>query len=250
MKTNIPGETTLLQCEDCGFDLWIPVAEYEHSVLGLYNDDRFPGRCILMIKGHYEHLDEVPSYIAEAFMRETIHAGGAVRKVMGAARVNYATLGNTLAHVHTHIIPRYKNDLVPTRPPWEHPDKAGKLSSEEVRDIVTRLQNEIVPSSVPLTDEDEALYAGYVARIVPQAWVNDYAVIVDDEGPSQWNVTPMYLKKLVEYAVKNYTHTIESAIEEATQLSTDLSDELRYDPGAPSWVQDWDGPFYCEAWRP
>ena len=34
------------------------------------------------------------------------------------AKINYLTLGNSLPHLHTHIVPRYVDDPDPGRPPW------------------------------------------------------------------------------------------------------------------------------------
>lgn len=34
-------------------------------------------------------------------------------------KMNYALLGNTVSHLHWHIIPRHANDPDPTRPIWE-----------------------------------------------------------------------------------------------------------------------------------
>ncbi|MCJ7712471.1 MAG: HIT domain-containing protein [Chloroflexi bacterium] len=33
------------------------------------------------------------------------------------AKINYLTLGNSLPHLHTHIVPRYVDDSSPGRPP-------------------------------------------------------------------------------------------------------------------------------------
>lgn len=54
----------------------------------------------------------------------------------------------------------------------------------------------------------------------PQAWVNDYAMTVDPEGPRTW---------LVE-------------ANEIDPRATD-NDYLRYSRAAPQWVIDWGGPF-------
>jgi diadenosine tetraphosphate (Ap4A) HIT family hydrolase len=33
-------------------------------------------------------------------------------------RINYECLGNVVAHVHWHLVPRYEDDPAPTRPIW------------------------------------------------------------------------------------------------------------------------------------
>jgi len=60
----------------------------------------------------------------------------------------------------------------------------------------------------------------------PQAWQGDYAVPVDSEGPTTWEVPAERL------------HGIDPDSYE--------SDELRHEDPAPSWVGDWSGPFYID----
>jgi len=70
-----------------------------------------------------------------------------------------------------------------------------------------------------------------VATFHPQAWVNDYAIEVDPEGETRWDVTDgivaMGLLKALEIRDDCYT-----------------SDDLRFSDNAPDWVRNWTGPFY------
>ena len=65
-------------------------------------------------------------------------------------------------------------------------------------------------------------------RFHPQAWINDYAVEVDAEGPTEFEVG-----------------------EVAADVRDDSypSDNLRDHENAPQWVKDWGGPFYVEILR-
>jgi hypothetical protein len=58
----------------------------------------------------------------------------------------------------------------------------------------------------------------------PQAWVNDYAIEVDAEGPREWYVT------------------VATADDIANDPDGDL-DFVREDERAPEWIKDWSGPF-------
>jgi diadenosine tetraphosphate (Ap4A) HIT family hydrolase len=115
------------RCDTCGFDLWKPLARLSVSTLGFYDDARFPGRCILTLNAHFDHLIDVPLEISSAFMADMQSAGRAIDDVVAPERINFAVLGNTVAHVHCHIIPRLASDPTPTRPPWEHPDRRTDL---------------------------------------------------------------------------------------------------------------------------
>jgi diadenosine tetraphosphate (Ap4A) HIT family hydrolase len=40
-----------------------------------------------------------------------------IERAYRPAKLNYLTLGNSLPHLHTHIVPRYTDDPDPGRPP-------------------------------------------------------------------------------------------------------------------------------------
>lgn len=72
------------------------------------------------------------------------------------------------------------------------------------------------------------------ARFHPQAWVNDYAISVDPEGATEWDVT----------------HLVVAAGRDKAQMMGDddyASDALREEHDAPRWVREWSGPFRVEV---
>jgi hypothetical protein len=70
-----------------------------------------------------------------------------------------------------------------------------------------------------------------VAVFHPQAWYRDTAIDVDAAGPVTFDVTEAILAMGRENAL-------------ALEDNSDESDELRSLSTAPSWVQEWRGPFY------
>lgn len=71
----------------------------------------------------------------------------------------------------------------------------------------------------------------YTATFTPQAWVRDYAITVDAEGPVEWDCTA----GLAELDAGYRARLIASG--------HDVDDQLKEDPGAPAWVREWSGPF-------
>lgn len=117
-----------LPCPDCGFVLWNPIGRLTSSWVGLYDDSRFPGRLIITLRSHFDHFDEVPEELMEAFVRDVQRAAQELRKTLGADRVNIAILGNQESHVHAHVIPRMcMNEPLPQQSPWADPRPRGVL---------------------------------------------------------------------------------------------------------------------------
>lgn len=71
----------------------------------------------------------------------------------------------------------------------------------------------------------------YTAIFHPQVWVNDYAIDVDPEGETEWDVTSYLAERFGTDVPENNSYE---------------SDELRWDPKAPAWIQEWAGPFWVE----
>ena len=140
-----PSEAAVgYRCTTCEFQLWSPLATLSVSTLGLYDDDRFPGRCLLVLTDHYEHLDEVPDVLAASFLADVQRTARALRKGLAADRVNVAVLGNAEPHVHAHLVPRWPvKEPRPHKSPWDDPRRRGSLPSQDklalARDIVGAL---------------------------------------------------------------------------------------------------------------
>jgi diadenosine tetraphosphate (Ap4A) HIT family hydrolase len=129
-----------MRCDVCGFELWIPVKALEVSTLGIYNDNRFPGRSILVLNEHESLLEELTEETLFAFMLDVQKAVRAIKKSTGSNRVNVAILGNRDPHVHAHLIPRYPdNEEKPDSSPWDDPRDKGKLSDKEIQVIKNQL---------------------------------------------------------------------------------------------------------------
>ena len=134
--------STAWECETCGFRLFLPIdaPRLRRSVLGLYDDGRFPGRCLLVYKEHAEHLDALPPEEVAALWADAADVGAAVRRLTSSARVNYAVLGNANPHLHVHIIPRQPGaEDLPTRPPWLDPRPLVPLSQSDTVRLTSAL---------------------------------------------------------------------------------------------------------------
>ena len=132
-------------CSDCGFELWHPLAALSVCDVGLYDDARFPGRMIVSLREHVEHLDEVRPDLLSRLMQDVVAASTVLRKTLGADRVNVAFLGNQVAHVHAHLIPRYgASEPMPTQAPWSDPRPTAKLGAQTRRDVQQQLATAFV----------------------------------------------------------------------------------------------------------
>ena len=67
---------------------------------------------------HVVEPTELESDESARFWRELLIAGAAIESVFEPVKMNYDILGNSVPHLHVHLVPRYAED---PRPEWPFP---------------------------------------------------------------------------------------------------------------------------------
>ena len=89
------------------------------------------GYTIVIWRGrHVAEPTELAEEEAAAYWRELLAVGGALERHLVPVKVNYDLLGNSLPHLHTHVMPRYADDPKPGWP-FPHPEGDRGLQDEE-----------------------------------------------------------------------------------------------------------------------
>lgn len=149
--TSYGSDVADYRCRECDMTLWNPIFELGATVVGLYDDARFPGRCIVMFRTHTEYLDELQPDEVLAAHYEVKAVTAAIRSLTGARRVNYAVLGNAEPHLHWRLIPRYPaSEVRPEASPWSDPRPHSKLPVGERDRLIYGLRETLVARTAPL----------------------------------------------------------------------------------------------------
>jgi diadenosine tetraphosphate (Ap4A) HIT family hydrolase len=104
------------------------VATLPTSSVFLADEQVYRGYCLLLLHEHADGLDHVPIERQVQLWEDVARVASALRKELAPARLNYACLGNFLAHVHWHVIPRYADDPEPLHPIWVRPLAERRLA--------------------------------------------------------------------------------------------------------------------------
>ncbi|MGH7143017.1 MAG: HIT family protein [Planctomycetota bacterium] len=97
------------------------VAELRESLLFLHDDQRYTGHCVLFLKTHGEHLHGLAPETQAGLAADVADAARVQAALLKPKRINYECLGNVLAHIHWHVIPRYEWDPEPQSVIWVRP---------------------------------------------------------------------------------------------------------------------------------
>jgi diadenosine tetraphosphate (Ap4A) HIT family hydrolase len=77
------------------------------------------GYTLVIWRGrHVAEPTELSEDEAAAYWHDLLAVGRALERVLEPVKLNYETLGNSLPHLHTHVMPRYADD---PRPGWPFP---------------------------------------------------------------------------------------------------------------------------------
>lgn len=94
----------------------IAVNEYTITVVGEHQF--FRGYCMVIARQHAREMHDLPIDVQQAVMADVFRAGRAIAQVYKPLKINYASLGNVVEHLHWHVIPRYREEADPTSHPW------------------------------------------------------------------------------------------------------------------------------------
>jgi len=102
----------------------------------LVDDRDYPGYCRVIWNAHLaEMTDLAPAQIAR-LMGGVLAVESALRAVLEPAKVNLASFGNMVPHLHWHVIPRFADDAHFPEPVWgvrQRESDPGRLAERRAR---------------------------------------------------------------------------------------------------------------------
>jgi diadenosine tetraphosphate (Ap4A) HIT family hydrolase len=110
----------------------------------LVDDANYPGFCRVIWNAHVKEMTDLSLPERNELMAAVWIVEQAVRDVMAPHKINLASFGNMVPHMHWHIIPRYEGDAHFPNPVWAAaravlPD-AATLSERRARLPALRLE--------------------------------------------------------------------------------------------------------------
>jgi len=119
------------------------IAELGTSVLYLGDDQFFPGWCILLLKRHATELWQLAPAERATLMDEVTRVAQVLAVTFDAVKMNYELLGNQVAHIHWHLVPRRADDPSPRMPAWTVEHEPRRLSAAETAERVARIRAQL-----------------------------------------------------------------------------------------------------------
>lgn len=85
----------------------------------------FPGFCRVISKQHVREMSDLPVAGQRHILDVVLATERAVRQVQQPDKMNLASLGNVVPHVHWHVVPRWEDDSHFPGPIWASPQRVA-----------------------------------------------------------------------------------------------------------------------------
>lgn len=105
------------------------------------DDARFPGFCRVILNAHVREMSDLTASQQRRFMHVVFTVEAALRAAAQPDKINLASLGNVVPHLHWHVIPRWTDDSHFPDAIWATPHRAAP--GRDAVAIRARLQADI-----------------------------------------------------------------------------------------------------------
>lgn len=86
--------------------LMIRLCELPASVVYLFREQTYYGRCVVASKSHVKELFELEPQERAAFMDDVARVARAINETVSADKMNYGIYGDKVPHLHVHLVPK------------------------------------------------------------------------------------------------------------------------------------------------
>lgn len=109
--------SAVIPCELCQLAV-TPLWRNDRLAVILVDDAAYPGFVRVIWHDHVQEMSDLSAPDRLALNDTVMRVELAVRAVMSPHKINLASLGNMVPHLHWHIIPRYLDDAHFPAPVW------------------------------------------------------------------------------------------------------------------------------------
>ncbi len=111
------------------------------------NDLDYPGFCRVIWKAHVVEMTDLTEAAQTGLMQVVFTVEQVVRSLFKADKINLASFGNVVPHVHWHIIPRWRDDKHFPQPIWGQAQRATgseriAISDNQLREVLLQALQE------------------------------------------------------------------------------------------------------------
>lgn len=105
----------------------------------LAGEARHPAFCRVVWQAHVAEMTDLAGDDQQHLFRVVLAVETALRGLLAPVKVNLASLGNQVPHLHWHVVPRFIDDAHYPDAVWVAPRRAGVAHAVDVAVLAARL---------------------------------------------------------------------------------------------------------------
>ena len=123
-----------LPCELCATPGGVVVWDAPSCRVVRVDDPYYPGFCRVIWNAHVREMSDLDRGQQQYLMSVVFAVEAAVRKLFMPDKINLASFGNMVPHLHWHVIPRWVDDRHFPEPVWGAVRREGIMQRANVCD--------------------------------------------------------------------------------------------------------------------
>jgi diadenosine tetraphosphate (Ap4A) HIT family hydrolase len=128
----------------------------EAAAPGLWADERcrvilageahYPGFCRVVWREHRREMTDLGDADRQHLLHVVCVVESVLRELVQPDKINLASLGNQVPHLHWHVIPRFADDAHFPDTVWAAPRRGGVAHPVDVSALARRLHERLTPT--------------------------------------------------------------------------------------------------------
>lgn len=110
----------------------------------LVDEPGYPGFCRVILNQHVAEMTELSPEERQALMNAVWAVEEVLRAELKPAKINLASLGNVVPHLHWHVIPRWPDDRHFPAPIWATPVRDSEPRSTDLNWLKAALASKLL----------------------------------------------------------------------------------------------------------
>ena len=100
-------------------------------VIAVHDEPNAPAFCRVIWQEHTAEMTDLPPADRALLTDAVYRTEAAMRRVLSPAKINLASLGNMVPHLHWHVVARFTGDACFPAPIWAPPQRSGAFRLPE-----------------------------------------------------------------------------------------------------------------------
>lgn len=115
----------------------------------LVTEPDYPGFCRVILNRHVAEMTDLPAEERNYLMEVVYAVETVLRREFAPHKINLASLGNVVPHVHWHVIPRWQDDKHYPNPIWGEAQRVAAPRQIDVNRLKAALASAMLMMEPP-----------------------------------------------------------------------------------------------------